>query len=625
MCGIAGMIGGSGYYADGRVLLAMADAMRHRGPDAYGEYVKGRVALATRRLAVIDIVGGQQPMSNEAQTVWVAFNGEIYNHAELRGQLIEKGHQFATASDTEVIVHAYEEYGAEFPRILRGMFAIAVWDARRDELLLVRDRLGVKPLLYSVVGSELVFASEFEAMLEHPRVSRDIDLEALDQYLSLMYIVAPISAYRSIRKLEAGHILRWHDGAVAVQKYWELRHLPKLDVSEEEAADNVIELLSEAVRLREVADVPVGAFLSGGIDSSIVVALMTQLSTTRRVKTFCAGFDEREFSELRYSRRVAEALGTDHHEFVVRPDVAAVLPLLIERYGEPFGDSSAVPTYYIAREARKFVTVALNGDGGDEAFGGYSRYTAMLVAEKYQRLPRLLRRVLDDGVRVLPVRLPNRTRAADFRRFLRSASGEPLARYRGWSSVIPDDWKEVLYTPEFRLRTREFGTRSTFAEYFEAADDPVDGAIAADTAVYLPNDLLVKADIATMAVSLEARSPFLDHKVMEYAVRLPRTLKVRGLVTKYLLRKRILPAVVPDADPTRRKMGFVLPISHWLRGSMRPFLYETLLSDRLGRRGLLRPAAVRRLVRDHVEGRRDLGNALWALLVLELWFQRFID
>ena len=626
MCGITGFVRNDGKPADEALLACMNEAILHRGPDEDGFYVNGSVGLAMRRLAIIDLKGGQQPIHNQDRTAWIVFNGEIYNYLELREKLEKLGHTFYTNSDTEAIVHAYDQYGADCPNHLRGMFAFAIWNERDQELFLARDRVGKKPLLYSLVNGQLIFASEFSAMLLHPEVSREIEPEALDYYLSFMCIPAPLTAYRAIRKLEPGHWLRWRKGEIEIQRYWQPDFTKKLAIDEEEAGERTVEILRDAVRVRLMSEVPLGAFLSGGIDSSAVVALMAQESS-ERVKTFSIGFDEQDFSELHHARRIAEHVGADHHEFIVRPDAVEVLPMLVEHYGEPYADSSAVPTYYVAKETRKHVTVALNGDGGDESFAGYERYVAMGLTEKYRRVPSFLREsVIKETINLIPTSPTKRSMARSVKRLLDGVSRPRVDRYTHWVSVFNDETKKPLYSPFFREQTLRADPAGLLGTWFKRANGIgiIDAMLLTDQMTYLPNDLLVKVDIATMAVSLEARSPFLDHHVIEFAASLPQNLKLRRLTTKYLL-KKVLRKLLPSENLNRRKMGFGVPIGHWFRGKMQPFLREVILSDKALRRGLFQPETVRQLVELHTRGERDYSHQLWTLLMLELWFNRFID
>src|SRR6266481_4264119 len=550
MCGIVGIVRNDAKAIDEVLLARMCAAIRHRGPDDDGFYVNGPVGLAMRRLSIIDLKGGHQPIHNQDRTAWIVFNGEIYNYLELREKLEKLGHTFYTNSDTEAIVHAYDRYGSDCAKHLRGMFAFAIWDERTQELFLARDRVGKKPLLYAQVNGQLIFGSEFSALLLHPEVSRDIDSEAIHYYLTFICVPAPLTAYRAIRKLEPGHWLLWRGGEIKTERYWQLDFSKKVRLDEEEAGERVVELLREAVRVRLMSEVPLGAFLSGGIDSSAVVALMAQESS-EKIKTFSIGFDEQDFSELHHARRVAEHVGADHHEFIVRPDAMEILPTLVEHYGEPFADSSAIPSYYVSKETRKYVTVALNGDGGDECFAGYQRYAAMSIAQKYGALPGAgaIARIsqafpgFEDRPRIL--------RRA--KRFLTAASQPAVERYLRWISAFDEDARRNLYSDDFGHETSQYRTASIIEPWFAQANGAgiVDAALLADTMTYLPNDLLVKMDIASMAVSLEARSPFLDHHLMEYAASLPEKFKLRGLTTKYLL-KRMLKKLLPAENLERR-------------------------------------------------------------------------
>jgi asparagine synthase (glutamine-hydrolysing) len=604
----------------------MNDAIRHRGPDDDGFYVNGSAGLAMRRLAIIDLKSGAQPIHNQDRSSWIVFNGEIYNYLELREKLEKLGHTFYTNSDTEAIVHAYDQYGTDCPKHLRGMFAFAIWNERTQELFLARDRVGKKPLLYAHVNGNLIFGSEFSALLLHPDISRDIQPEALDYYLSFMCIPAPLTAYRAIRKLEPGHWLRWRKGQIELQRYWQPDFTKKLDISEEEAGERTVEILRDAVRVRLMSEVPLGAFLSGGIDSSAVVALMSQESS-EPVKTFSIGFDEQDFSEIHHARRIAQHVGADHHEFIVRPDALEVLPTLVEHYGEPYADSSAVPTYYVAKETRKHVTVALNGDGGDESFAGYKRYLAMGLSEKYRRVPSFLREsVIKQTVNRIPTSPLKGSRVKSAKRLLDAVSLPRVDRYTRWVSVFNEETKKPLYSDFFREQTRAADATGLLGEWFKRANGIgiLDAMLLTDQMTYLPNDLLVKVDIAAMAVSLEARSPFLDHHVIEFAASLPQNLKLRGLTTKYVL-KKALRKLLPNENLNRSKMGFGVPVGHWFRGKMQPFLREVILSEKASRRGLFKPEGVRQLIELHSHGERDYSQQLWTLLMLELWFNRFID
>ncbi|HYL98863.1 MAG TPA: asparagine synthase (glutamine-hydrolyzing) [Blastocatellia bacterium] len=632
MCGIAGIADSNGRPIEESVLRQMCDAMYHRGPDGDGFYFDhqsvgnpGSVGLGMRRLAIVDLVTGQQPIHNEDKTVWVVLNGEIYNYPDLRSELEARGHSFYTRSDTEAIVHVYEEFGLDAPKHLRGMFAFALWDTRKRLLLIARDRVGKKPLLYSCLGGRLAFASEFQSLLKHPDISREVNRQAIWDYLSFMCVPGPETAFAGIKKLDPGSRLVWQSGVIKIDHYWSLDFSRKAAMSEAEARERLLQLLRDAVKVRLMSDVPLGAFLSGGIDSSAVVAMMAGLST--RVKTFSIGFDERDFSEIEHARRVANHFGTDHSEFVVRPSAIEVLPTLVRHYGEPYADSSAVPTYYLSKVTRQHVTVALNGDGGDECFGGYERYAAMRIADSYRRLPRLLREgVVEPVVKTLPDPAVSRSRATRARRFFDVAGRPRPERYLRWTSAISEELKAEICTSDFLRSVNSAGTLKYVGRWFEGngSVDIIDRVLKADTECYLPNDLLVKVDIASMAASLEARSPFLDHHLMEFAAGLPSNYKVRGLTTKYLL-KNALRGILPETNLKRGKMGFGVPIGYWLRGELKDFLAGAILSERALGRGYFKPDAVRRVFDLHQAEVRDYAHQLWTLLMLELWHREFID
>ncbi|MBK9154768.1 MAG: asparagine synthase (glutamine-hydrolyzing) [Chloracidobacterium sp.] len=627
MCGIVGFTGRPGNFEAGEVLSRMNAAIVHRGPDDEGTFVADGIALGMRRLSIIDVAGGHQPIHNSDKTKWIVFNGEVYNFQDLRRDLDERGHRFYTKSDTEAVVHLYDRYGRDCVDHLRGMFAFAIWDTTEKSLFLARDRVGKKPLLYShLANGDIVFASEFTAVLEHPGVSRDVDHAAIDAYISYLCVPAPMTAYRQIRKLEPGHWLFWKDGKIETGRYWRPDFSKKIKISEEDAIDETIRLLRESTKLRMISEVPLGAFLSGGVDSSTVVALMAEESE-KPVKTFSIGFEEQDFSELEYAKRVARHVGAEYNEFVVRPNALEVLPTLVEHYGEPYADSSAIPTYYVAKETRKHVTVALNGDGGDESFAGYERYVAMELAENYRRVPWILRKALVEfPIGLLPSSELKRSRIRDAKRFIKAAELGRTERYFRWMSTFHRKEKQEVYAPEFSAAVAEQDAGDEVGRWFAAANGSsvLDSTMLADQMSYLPNDLLVKVDIATMANSLEARSPFLDHKLIEFAASLPSSLKVRRFQTKTLL-KKVAARLVPPEVIYRRKMGFGVPVGHWFRGEMSDFLKGTLLSERALGRGIIRPERIRGYVEEHVEGRYDHSFRLWTLLMLELWFQRFID
>jgi asparagine synthase (glutamine-hydrolysing) len=601
-------------------------AIEHRGPDQDGFYLKDNVGLAMRRLSIIDLASGRQPIHNADKTKWIVYNGEIYNYQELRRGLEERGHELYTSSDTEAVLRLYDEEGPDCLRHLRGMFAFAIWDETDQSLFLARDRVGKKPILYShQPNGDLIFGSEFQALLKHPAISRDVDHDALDEYMSYLCVPAPKTAFKQIRKLEPGHWMRWKNGAIETRRYWLPDFSKKIKISEEEAIEETTRIVRESTRLRMISEVPLGAFLSGGVDSSTVVALMAQESS-QPVKTFSIGFEEQDFSELKYARRVAEHVGAEYNEFIVKPNAVEILPTLVEHYGEPYADSSAIPTYYVARETRKHVTVALNGDGGDESFAGYERYSAMLIAERYRRIPGALRKALIEGpIGLLPTSELKRSRVRDAKRFLRAANLPRAQRYDRWMSAFDSEAKSAIYTEDFRASVGNGGP-AILDKWFAAANGSgvLDAAMLTDQMTYLPNDLLVKVDIASMANSLEARSPLLDHNVIEFAASLPENLKMQRFETKSLL-KKVAARLVPREVVYRRKMGFGVPIAKWFRGEMKDFVRDALLSPTALNRGIVKPAMIRKYVEEHVSGSRDHAFQIWTLLMLELWFQRFID
>ncbi len=617
MCGIAGWVAPRGAQPDEGVLRAMGEAMAHRGPDDATVKTYGPAGFSFRRLSIIDVAGGAQPIADESGRRHVILNGEIYNFLEIRRELEEKGHRFTTSSDVEVVVHGYEVWGDEIVERLRGMFALALWDEERKRLLLARDRFGKKPLLYFESAGSIVFASEFRALLAHPAVPRQASLEAIHHYLTYQYVPAPFTAFEGVRKLPPGHLLVFENGRSRLRPYWRLRSQPPLPLDEEEAAREVRRLLTDAVRMRLMSEVPLGAFLSGGIDSSTVVALMASFG---RVRTFSIGFEETDYDETPFAREVAERFGTDHLEFFVKPDAAEVIPSLVDHYGEPFADSSALPTYYLSRLTAQHVTVALSGDGGDELFAGYHRYRYLPEADDPEEAsaPRPARAIL---ARVIEKLGPARARVA-----ARTIGKSVLEEYGRMMSYFRPEEKETLYAPELWDRLRANDSYDLLYHRFAETDgdDFLGRVLLVETQTYLPDDLLVKVDIASMAHSLEVRAPFLDHVLAEFVFRLPSRFKLKDSVGKRLLR-RAVGDLLPESILGRRKMGFGVPLTAWFRGDLLPLLHETLISEPARRRGWFREDTVRGLIDDHAGGRADHSPRLWALLMLETWFQRFID
>jgi asparagine synthase (glutamine-hydrolysing) len=607
---------------DETLLRRMTAALAHRGPDDEQIIVKDGIGLGVRRLAIIDLEGGRQPICNEDGSVWVAYNGEIYNFLEQREQLRRRGHTFTTRSDTEMIVHLYEEMGIRFLDQLRGMFAVAVWDGNNRRLVLARDRLGKKPLLYATLPAGLTFASELGALLLDPAVDRGLDLEGLDAYLHCQAIPSPRTIYRAVRKLPPAHVLVWEEGRVRVERYWSLRFTPKTDEPAPEIRRHIRTLLEESVRLRLVSDVPVGVLLSGGIDSTAVAAL-TARQLPQPVQTFSVGFEEVGYSELGQARQMAERIGANHHEAMVKLDIAEILPVLARHYGEPFADKSAIPTYWVSRMAARSLKVVLSGDGGDEAFAGYPRYLPSVV----QRLVRCLS--------------PGRGQPAEsvLRRVLSVETGPQSGRLlRHWLEITAPAARSVLF-PEFfaghRLAClyREEVRRAVDAAWEEdilrrwralPADlDDLDAALCLDYGLYLPETLLVKMDIASMANSLEVRSPFLDHVLLEYAATIPGGFKIAGQVGKAILREAV-EDLLPQEILRGEKRGFSAPVAAWLRGSLRSYAEDILLRQPRGLPEFFRPHAVRDLWEAHQSGRRNHAMRLWALLVFEVWFRTWM-
>jgi len=622
MCGICGIAYDEGAgRVDPAVLERMTACLAHRGPDDSGAFISpsGAVGLGHRRLAIIDPAGGRQPMSNETGSVHLVCNGEIYNFRQLRDDLVASGHTFATGSDSEVIVHLYEEHGPDCVRLLRGMFAFGLWDEPAGRLLLARDRLGQKPLVWCRQNGMLAFASTVASLRQHPGVGGSIDPNAIHHFLTYQYIPHPLTIYREVSKLPPAHLLVWERGAASIRRYWSPQ--PRRDDSRGEAdwCDELRARLMESVRMRLVSDVPLGAFLSGGLDSSIIVALMSKLCD-EPVKTFSIGFGERRYDERAYARAAAERFGTDHREFVVRPNAFEMLPQLVRHYAEPFGDSSAIPTFYLSRVTREQVKVVLTGDAGDELFLGYPRYAAAKLARLVERVGPMRWLLGWRGWRLLPASVEQKTALRRLRKFA-LAKGPSHRRYYNWIAIFNDAEKEELYEPAFaeQIDADSFGL---LRELYEGAGtgDPAAAAAWADMFSYLPGDLLTKVDVATMSVGLEARSPFLDHEFVEFALSVPPGLKLRGLRGKHLLRKAFADLLPPEIL-RRRKMGFGVPIAAWFRGELADHLRAVLLGHRALERGRFRPETVRRLVEDHIAGRADNAYKLWNLLVLEQWLR----
>jgi asparagine synthase (glutamine-hydrolysing) len=645
MCGIVGIIDISSQ-PEKSLIEKMNRVMHHRGPDGEGYYVEGPIALGHRRLSIIDLEGGKQPMSNVAcpecrrrnGSAWITFNGEIYNFPEIRKELIERGHKFTTRSDTETIVHAYEEYGEKCLQRFRGMFAFGIWDEKRKKLFVARDRLGKKPVYYYHDDKRFIFASEIKAILQDETIDRMLNTQALVDYLTYHYIPFPETIFKNIHKLPPGHFLTLRivqnaNNAItnnvitnielSIEQYWDIKYDPDYSISEEEWAEALREKLKEAVRIRLISDVPLGAFLSGGIDSSTVVALMSMVQDTP-VKTFSIGFKEEDFSEVKYAREIAKRFGTEHHEMIVEPDAMEVLPRLAWEFDEPFADASAIPTYYVSKMAREHVTVILSGDGGDETFAGYRRYLWANDMHKYDWMPSALKKIIFG----IPANLlPDGVKGKGM---LRHLSNDPFERYAGLNTFSsPYYLKNLLASDVFAdIKKRKNGTGSEYAflkKYYDSCnyDDYLTKIQYLDTKTYLAEDILTKVDRASMLCSLETRAPLLDHKVIELAARIPSALKIKNSETKYIL-KKAMGGILPDEILYRKKMGFGVPLVHWFKRDLTTYARDVLLSNDARQRGIFNPSYVESLLDKHQKKGRDLSARIWALLFFEHWAKNWM-
>ncbi len=631
MCGICGKISLNGAVSE-NLIRKMCEVLVHRGPDnegvcikeVKGEGLRVNVGLGHRRLSVIDVSSaGHQPMCNEDGSIWLVMNGEVYNFPGLRKDLEKRGHVFKSHTDTEVIIHLYEEKGVDCLSDLRGPFAFAIWDEKKQRLFLARDRVGKRPLYYTYRNQTLIFASEIKAILQDPEVSTEVNRSAITDYLSYGYVPTPQSMFKGIMKLPPAHFMIYEKGNIKIERYWELDFSKKLELSEDEYCERTMGLLEEATKIRLISDVPLGAFLSGGIDSSAVVYMMSKLSS-RPVKTFSIGFEEQEYSELKFAKVIADRFGTEHKEYIVRPNAIEMLPKLVWHYNEPYADSSALPSYYVAKMTRQEVTVVLNGDGGDECFGGYERFMAARFAEMFKSLG--TGRIAG----LIAARMNSKRSPKDFKaklkRFLSGISRPSPERHYEWISIFKDKEKEDLFSDSFKA---EIKNRDSFLYLNNAfnqcrSSDIVDQVMSTDIRTNLLDDLLVKMDIATMANSLEGRSPFLDHKVMEFAASIPSGMKIKGTSLKYIL-KKALKDKLPDEILGRGKMGFGVPLDSWFRGELKDYSHEMLLSDRCIKRGYFRKEALKNMLDGHSSGKVNNGARIWSLVFLELWHRMFVD
>src|SRR5215831_17846505 len=620
MCGIAGeMRLTSGERPDPARVRAMCDVMVHRGPDSFGEFCHGEVALGMRRLAIVDVAGGQQPLGNEDDSVQVVCNGEIYNAPALARDLEARGHTLRTRSDVEVIAHLYEEHGVDVAERLDGMFAFAIWDTRAHRLVLGRDRVGIKPLYVTRLGDRLVWGSEAKCLLA-AGLDPQLDPQALHDYLTLGYVPGPASIFAGVTQLAPGHVLVCEAGKEPVtRRYWSLEgHVAGRETRTE--ADWEAELLSTlrgAVRSHLMSDVPLGVFLSGGLDSGSIVALMHELGV-HPIRTFTIGFEEKSFSELDDARQVATRYGTQHHELIVRPDAISLLPRLVRSFDEPFADSSAIPVFHVSELARRHVTVVLSGEGGDELLAGYETYRARRVAALYARLPQAIGRGLVPAVvRQLPVSHAKVSFDYKAKRFVTGAYLPPAAGHLWWKTILDDDAKAAMYADGVAVDAEP--TVRLFEALFRESDgDELDRLQYVDGLLYLPGDILVKVDRMAMLHSLEARVPFLDRSMMELTRRIPSRLRLRGMTTKYLLRRAMVDRLPPSVV-NGKKRGFNVPMPSWLTGGLRDFTRDVLSPQRVRRQGLFKPAAVERLISDHLARRIDFSRAIWSILVLSVW------
>jgi asparagine synthase (glutamine-hydrolysing) len=625
MCAIAGIFNfRTQEPVSSRLLKAMTDTLVHRGPDDEGFYVSGPVGLGHRRLSIIDLEGGHQPLANEDDTVWIAFNGEIYNFMDLHDELVKKGHTFRTRSDTEAIVHLYEEEGERCFERLRGMFAIAIWDAKKRKLILGRDRVGKKPLFYFYDGSRVVFASEMKAILKVPNVSREIDPEAVSDYFSFLYIPAPKSIFKHIRKILPGHYVVISNAGMRQTKYWDINFSETAERTEEQWCDRLLDTYREAVRLRLISDVPLGAFLSGGVDSSSVVALMADLAK-RRVTTCSIGFEEKEFNELDYAREIAAHFNTDHHEEMIRPDAVEIVEKLVWHYDEPFADSSAIPTYYVSQMARQHVTVALAGDGGDENFAGYRRYYFDRRENTVRDLlPAVVRQPIFGALASLYPKADWAPRIFRGKATFANLARSPIEAYFRSISAFQVELKDQLLSQDLLYDLNGYNSLAVLRDYYDNANsmDALSRIQYVDIKTYLSDDILVKVDRASMAHSLEVRAPILDHKLMEIAATMPSSLKLRGMNGKYIF-KNAVKKILPQSVLRRKKMGFAVPLSKWFRNELKDFTHTILFTGTDDT--LLNRATTQRVWEEHQSGLSNRSTELWTLLMFRLWERQFLE
>lgn len=628
MCGICGVLHFDGQPPSVEILTAMTESIHHRGPDGGGLHITGPIGLGHRRLAIIDLSeSAEQPMTNEDGSLWITYNGEIYNFVEIRNELEKRGHIFRSKSDTEIILHAYETWGVDCLSRFNGMFAFALWDASLQRLWLVRDRLGIKPIFYLHREDRLLFASEIKGILCDPSVERQVDLNALHHYLSLNYTPAPYTLFHGIRQLQPAHyLLVDKSGQSKMEAYWDISYQETRSGNESELLNEFEHQLSEAVKKQLVSDVPLGAFLSGGVDSSSIVYWMSH-HADEPVKTFSIGFHEKSFNELNYARKVADLCGSAHHEYIVTPDAASVLPKIVWHAEEPTADSSMLPVYYLSQMTRQRVTVALSGDGADEILAGYETYPAYYLSKLYRLVPSLIRRTfLRPAVERLPVIHSKMSWDFKLKIFVRGAELDYEAGHAYWRTIFDEEAKREIYATEVLRSLREVNTLELYRSMFDQSDSmhPLDRMLYVDTRLYLPNDMLTKVDRMSMANSLEVRVPFLDHHLVEFVASLPPRLKLRYIFTgKYAL-KKVLRRAMPEIPVGRKKQGFNIPKGIWFTGELRDFVLDHLSPQQINRMGLFKPEKISQLINEHLAGKKDNSHQLWGLLYLSLWWQQFM-
>jgi asparagine synthase (glutamine-hydrolysing) len=620
MCGIVGFLNNDkNIRLEQEVLETMCTVIHHRGPDDGGVKIFGNVGIGMRRLSIIDVAGGKQPIHNEDKSIWIVFNGEIYNYQELRKNLIKRGHKFYTNTDTETIVHLYEDFGSKCVTYLRGMFAFAIWDNHNERLFLARDRMGIKPLYYLDDSQRFIFGSELKSILVAPKVTKKIKPQALVNYFAYGYVPDPDTIFEGIFKLPPGNCLTYKKGKKEIRPYWELKFSARKEKPEQYYIERISDLLAESVKMRLISEVPLGAFLSGGVDSSLVVGLMAR-QMTEPVKTFSVGFEESSFSELKYSKKISKYFGTDHHEEIVNPNSEYILTNLVKQFDEPFADSSAVPTYYVSKVTRNHVTVALSGDGGDEMFGGYDRYLESSFLNFVSAVPYAARKY---GLQYLTKLLPEWFPGINTIRHLSVDDNERYIRYisKGVSTIYNN-----IFSPEMLNNNSLSNPALVMREHLKKVrnKDKIIRRRYLDTQTYLPGDILTKVDRTSMLVSLEVRVPLLDHKLIEFVATIPSELIIKGMTTKYLL-KKVAEKILPKDIIYRKKMGFAIPINKWIKSEWSDVCRDLVSSDRALSRRNFNPEFIKRIMFEHTWGRRDHSYLIWTLMILELWYREMID